>query len=64
MIVDPAPGALVRDPATALAIEAGTTVDENDPYWARLLVDGDIVASPAAAGPRTTRTSNREGADQ
>jgi hypothetical protein len=63
MIVDPAPGALVRDPATTLAITAGTTIDENDPYWARLLVDGDV--APAATSTTAPRAAtNREGAEK
>lgn len=63
MIVDPAPGALVRDPATTLAIAAGTTVDETDPYWARLLVDRDV--APAATSTTAPRAAtNREGAEK
>lgn len=63
MIVDPAPGALVRDPATTLAIAAGTTIDESDPYWARLLVDGDVApASTVTTAPRAA--TNREGAEK
>lgn len=47
MIVNPAPGVLVRDPVTKLAIEDGTEIDPNDPYWARALVDDDVAAPPA-----------------
>lgn len=43
MIVNPASGALVRDPATKLALAPGAEVNLNDPYWARLFADGDIV---------------------
>lgn len=48
MIVNPAEGALVRDPLTKRAIEDGTDVDPYDPYWARALADGDVAAAPAA----------------
>lgn len=50
MIVNPAPGALVRDPVTKLAIEDGAEIDANDPYWARALADGDI-ATPDEKTP-------------
>lgn len=63
MIVDPAEGALVRDPVTKSPVTAGTSVDENDPYWARLITDGDLVATSAQA-KRRAPAANREGADQ
>lgn len=52
MIVKPASGALVRDPLTKLAIEAGTEVDETDPYFARAVADGDLK-------PDTTKPARR-----
>lgn len=58
MIVDPAPGALVRDPDTLLELSAGATVDENAPYWARLIADGDLVAPPAPASRRAAASTN------
>lgn len=61
MTVDPAEGALVRDPVTTLPVTAGTTVDETDPYWARLITDGDLVAATPAPA---TRAASREGAAQ
>ena len=65
MTVDPAPDALVRDPVTMTAVTPGTTVDENDPYWGRLIADGDLVASatPAPAARRAPAAST-EGADK
>lgn len=65
MIVDPAPDALVRDPVTMTAVTPGTTVDENDPYWGRLIADGDLVtsATPAPAARRASAAST-EGADK
>ncbi|MDK8187775.1 MULTISPECIES: DUF2635 domain-containing protein [Sphingomonas] len=65
MIVDPAPGALVRDPVTMTAVTPGATVDEHDPYWGRLIADGDLVASatPAPAARRAPAAST-EGADK
>ena len=60
MIVNPAEGALVRDPMSKLALEAGAEVDDHDPYFARLLADGDLIAvltEPAPAAPVATRRS-------
>lgn len=51
MIVDPAPGALVRDPATQTALAPGADVDEHQPYWGRLLADGDLAPSEPEAEP-------------
>ncbi|MFN3675580.1 MAG: DUF2635 domain-containing protein [Sphingomonas pseudosanguinis] len=65
MIVDPAPDALVRDPVTMTAVQPGTTVDENDPYWGRLIADGDLVASTTPAPPaRRAPATSIEGADK
>lgn len=64
MIVKPASGALVRDPLTRLAVEAGATVDPNDPYWARLIADGDLVEVPEHAAKRGASSTSREGADK
>lgn len=55
MLVNPASGALVRDPSTYRAIEAGTDVDPLDPYWSRLIIDGDVVPMPAVPS-RAART--------
>lgn len=56
MIVNPAPGALVRDPVTKLAIEDGTVIDPTDPYWSRALADGDVLPVDGDdAPPATTR---------
>ncbi|WP_242183088.1 DUF2635 domain-containing protein [Sphingomonas sp. CARO-RG-8B-R24-01] len=68
MLVDPSPDALVRDPTSGRAIEAGTEIDPNDPYWARLMTDGDLVASPERAAARTSArgsasTSSDEGSN-
>lgn len=43
MIVKPAEGALVREPATSAPLAAGTKIDPTDPYFARALADGDLV---------------------
>ena len=62
MIVNPAADALVRDPTTGRAIEAGAEINETEPYWARLLVDGDIVpaADTAAAEPTALITQPQD----
>jgi len=68
MLVDPAPGALVRDPVTKLAIAAGADVDPNEPYWARALADGDLLpvetpeAGDAAEPDEAPKSSARRGA--
>lgn len=50
MIVKPAPGRAVRDPRSmALLTDEGRDVNERDPFWARRLRDGDVVA--ADGGP-------------
>ena len=42
------PGRLVRDPATRRVVDqAGLSINPDDPYWSRLLVDGDVVAKRA-----------------
>lgn len=43
MIIVSVPDRLVRDPATNRVVDtAGIEVDELSPYWARLLIDGDV----------------------
>ncbi|WP_288935520.1 DUF2635 domain-containing protein [uncultured Sphingomonas sp.] len=64
MIVDPAPGALVRDPVTSHVITTGTEINEHAPYWSRLLADGDVVPAAAPAAPRASLIPSREGSDQ
>lgn len=51
MIVNPAPGALVRDPVTRRALQPGDEVDITDPYWGRLLVDEDLLPADGADAP-------------
>jgi hypothetical protein len=44
MLVKPAPGLKVRDPQSKQHIpETGIEVSETDSYWARRLLDGDVV---------------------
>lgn len=59
MVVEPAPGALVRDPATKLAVQASTEVDPHDPYWARALADGDVLPM-APTDPAPVRAAQRK----
>jgi hypothetical protein len=49
MLVKPAAGLKVRDPATlTLVPDEGIEVSEHDLYWVRALRDGDVVdATPA-----------------
>ncbi|OTP79490.1 DUF2635 domain-containing protein [Caballeronia sordidicola] len=50
MIVKPAPGLSVRDPATKrLLPEEGITVPDGDILWTRALNDGDVVLVDARA---------------
>lgn len=66
MIVNIAPGALVRDPVTKLALEDGATVDPNDPYVTRALLDGDLVAADETepAAPSVPARSSRSPKEQ
>lgn len=42
------PGRLVRDPVTRRVVDATPiTINPSEPYWARLLADGDVVEAPA-----------------
>lgn len=51
MLVKPAPGRRVRDPATKRIVseEDGLEVDPTLATWSRLLRDGDLVEAPAQA---------------
>jgi hypothetical protein len=49
MLVFPAPGLRVRDPATrAFVPDDGLEVSDTDLLWARLIRDGDVVTQKAA----------------
>jgi hypothetical protein len=53
MLVFPAPGLRVRDPATrAFVPDDGLEVSETDLIWARLIRDGDVVTGKPAAQSR------------
>lgn len=44
MKVIPAPGAIVRDPVTKRVLDDhGLVIDPDDPHWARLLKDKDVL---------------------
>jgi hypothetical protein len=62
MIVKPALGALVRDPATRRAVEPGAIVNETEPYWSRLIRDGDMLHAPelAPAGDDVAPSQNED----
>ena len=50
MLVKPAPGLKVRDPATMqLVPDTGLDVSETDVFWARALRDGDVLESAVEA---------------
>ena len=55
MLVKPAPGLALRDPATMLRVpDEGLEVPDQSPLWNRLLATGDVVrveAKPAAPQP-------------
>lgn len=43
MLVKPATGLLIRDPATRLIVpKEGQEVDQHDPFWSRAIRDGDV----------------------
>lgn len=58
MLIKPAPGIKVRDPASRLLIpETGLEVAEHNTYWLRRLADGDVVeAKPAPTKAPTSRS--------
>jgi hypothetical protein len=69
LVVQPAPGRLVRDPITRVALPAeAPSIVPRSTYWLRRLADGDVVlvtASPpaaalAAAAPASSRTARKE----
>lgn len=58
MLIKPAPGLRIRDPRSRLHIpEAGVEVSDTDTYWARRLVDGDVVLVEARPAPVATTKS-------
>jgi len=60
MIVNPAPGALVRDPVTKLVLQPGAEVDHNDPYFARAIADRDLEPAPTLAKTPARRGAQHE----
>lgn len=51
MKIYPAPGRLVRDPASGLEVgSAGLVVQDSDAFWLRRLADGDV----AGKAPETS----------
>ncbi|MDQ2762288.1 MAG: DUF2635 domain-containing protein [Pseudomonadota bacterium] len=49
MLITSVAGRWVRDPATGRPIDdTPTPIDPTDPYWARLLADGDVKKAPEA----------------
>lgn len=43
MLIVSVPGRLVRDPVTSRPVDTTPIeIDPTDPYWARLLADGDV----------------------
>jgi hypothetical protein len=48
----PAPGRLVRDPATGREVTGATAVPANDSFWLRRIADGDVgTEAPKTAKP-------------
>ncbi|MDH4745825.1 DUF2635 domain-containing protein [Sphingomonas sp. CBMAI 2297] len=58
MIVTTAPGTLVRDPVTKLALEPGADIDPNDPYFARAIADGDLLPADQTVEPGAAPEEN------
>jgi hypothetical protein len=55
------PGRLVRDPVTRRVVDqTPITIDETEPYWVRLLADGDVVEGPAPASAKAAATSSQD----
>lgn len=57
MHVAEAAGRLVRDTKGRRIAEKGADVDELDPFWSRLLRDGDVVEADADGKPLTKATA-------
>jgi hypothetical protein len=58
MLIKPAPGKLIRDPASRLLVpETGLEVAEHDTYWLRRLADGDVVEAKPAAKPPISKAA-------
>lgn len=55
MLIKPAPGKTIRNPASRLLVpETGLEVAEHDTFWIRRLADGDVVEvkpAPATKAP-------------
>ena len=50
--IQPAPGLTVRKPGSRIAIPTGgLSVNPADPYWRRLIADGDVVPVAEIAPP-------------
>lgn len=61
MLIKPAPGIKVRDPASRLIVpEAGIEVAEHDTYWIRRLADGDVVEVKPAAPSKAPAPKAKE----
>ena len=60
MFVKPAPGLKVRDPQKRLHIpETGVEVSDTDTYWARRVLDGDVVVVEAPAAEQPAKETDR-----
>ena len=54
MLVYPAPGLVVRDPATRRPVPAeGLEVSKHDTFWAALINCGDVTTTPPTEAPPT-----------
>lgn len=61
MLVKPAPGRKVRDPQSKQHIpETGVDVSESDTYWARRLLDGDVVVVKPEPVTKTASPKGKE----
>lgn len=62
MLIKPAPGKAIRNPASRLLIpETGLEVTEHDTYWARRLADGDVVeVKPTVSSTKATAPKAKE----
>lgn len=57
----PAPGLVVRDPATGKALPPEGAMVPINSYWRRRLADGDVTAAPAAKPARPAKAQRKEG---
>lgn len=59
--IKPHPDLVIRNPATGARVPLeGIVVDENEPFWARRLIEGSMTAEEPPAAPATPQTAQED----